>query len=890
MRHCLGSASLGRSNFGRVAVVCAVIAFAMLGPAFVQAAPLEFTFNVPSVTATFNGISQSTGDMTIVVKLDSSTVPNTFSGLHLFQVDSATVTAPDLGLFNTAITSTAPISLQIQDPPVFGIVYLTSNPGGGNYLWSLGLDRGEDPPASDLADLESYSFPFSITKDGYRLRTNLNAGAPITFANGSVFNVGQFVTAGSGTINAKVVGEIADHSGTEFIFGYIPNKDNEGVVSVSLQVLSDEAADVTVEYPLGNQITSFTTTPASVFGVSIPTAAHNAWLGTAVTSNAVRVTASTPVTVVTRTTGFGSNDRGLALPLDVLGTEYIIASMTPGQSFGSEYVVVASQDGTQVQINGGAAIALNRGEGILRTGFTLAGTVITSNMPVAVTNGNKCVSVPFGALFCEHMTEHALPVAEWGLEVLARNTPNQNTGDGARSTRYRIMGSENSTTVSLNGSPIGAVNRGTVLEITRSGGQVANHFSATKPILVTQHSNSLCDEWPFSAACTGGFPSGFEQGDASMVTLVSIDNYVKRSTFRGAERINLIAKTSDAQNSLVLFDGFPISPTDFTTFASLPSYSHALLSVSTVGFHSIESPNGHSATAVLLLAFSTESWPTAMQFEPVQPSVCGNSIVEIAEQCDDGGTTPGDCCGATCLFESAATQCRAALGLCDLAETCTGTSDTCPVDGLVAAGTECRGLQGSCDLAELCTGVSANCPVDAFQPASLECRPASGLCDAAENCTAVGPACPADLPLPRGTPCDGSQLCVLDGTCVVGVCVGPPAPDTDGDGPCDPIDNCPFIYNPDQENSDEHSAGDACQCGDLNENGIVDALDYEIARKILVGASLPGQNFDLTRCNVVGPSDRGVSDCDVADLYVLDRLRRGVAATVENVCSAYTGM
>jgi len=41
------------------------------------------------------------------------------------------------------------------------------------------------------------------------------------------------------------------------------------------------------------------------------------------------------------------------------------------------------------------------------------------------------------------------------------------------------------------------------------------------------------------------------------------------------------------------------------------------------------------------------------------PAMCGNAIVEGGEQCDDGNTAAGDCCSMTCLFEAAATVCRA---------------------------------------------------------------------------------------------------------------------------------------------------------------------------------------------------------------------------------------
>src|SRR6185503_6196883 len=38
----------------------------------------------------------------------------------------------------------------------------------------------------------------------------------------------------------------------------------------------------------------------------------------------------------------------------------------------------------------------------------------------------------------------------------------------------------------------------------------------------------------------------------------------------------------------------------------------------------------------------------------------------------------------------------------------------------------------------------------------------------------------------------------------------PPPPDTDGDSILDPFDNCPFIANPDQLDSNNNGVGDAC--------------------------------------------------------------------------------
>jgi hypothetical protein len=126
----------------------------------------------------------------------------------------------------------------------------------------------------------------------------------------------------------------------------------------------------------------------------------------------------------------------------------------------------------------------------------------------------------------------------------------------------------------------------------------------------------------------------------------------------------------------------------------------------------------------------------------------------------------------------------------------------------------------------------------------------------------------------------------------------PSLPDTDGDGVCDGgatvalicetagPDNCPFVSPPDQTNSDSFPAGDVCQCGDLDSDGAIDADDVTIARQHLVGATIEAPVYDLARCNVIGPSNDDASDCDVADIFVLERVVAGKSATVEHDCDA----
>jgi hypothetical protein len=229
-------------------------------------------------------------------------------------------------------------------------------------------------------------------------------------------------------------------------------------------------------------------------------------------------------------------------------------------------------------------------------------------------------------------------------------------------------------------------------------------------------------------------------------------------------------------------------------------------------------------------------------------SNCGNSIVELAEECDD--QTTGTCCTTEC-------EARPEGSTCTDLDVCTG------IGGL-----------------DLCDD-SANCIPGPPDP-----------CDDGNECTtnqcAGNPIGCRNIPM--AGPCEDGNLCTTGDTCDTdfGTCTPgtPVLADADTDGICDPGDNCPFVSNEDQTQSDILPAGDACQCGDLDTNGIINDADVTIARRVLVGSSLAA-GAPRIRCNVTGVSDGGIDDCDVQDIAQLARHAGGSAAQIENVCDAY---
>src|SRR5439155_6056206 len=80
---------------------------------------------------------------------------------------------------------------------------------------------------------------------------------------------------------------------------------------------------------------------------------------------------------------------------------------------------------------------------------------------------------------------------------------------------------------------------------------------------------------------------------------------------------------------------------------------------------------------------------------------------------DDGNVCTTDVCNgtsATCTHPAgnAGTVCRAVAGECDVAESCTGTSTSCPTDTFKANGTACTADSNACTF-DMCNSSSALC-------------------------------------------------------------------------------------------------------------------------------------------------------------------------------------
>ena len=146
---------------------------------------------------------------------------------------------------------------------------------------------------------------------------------------------------------------------------------------------------------------------------------------------------------------------------------------------------------------------------------------------------------------------------------------------------------------------------------------------------------------------------------------------------------------------------------------------------------------------------------SSLQFEPGHKIIIsGGQIFQSANHgiIKKGNLTceciSGDCCDG-CSYQPATYTCRAVAGVCDVAETCTGSSATCPANLYVANNTQVSGCTGTCQACQ------------------------SGSCSVATAGTDPGSLCPYATQSQQGGDPNWCQQSIKDGNCnASGACNG----------------------------------------------------------------------------------------------------------------------
>jgi hypothetical protein len=410
---------------------------------------------------------------------------------------------------------------------------------------------------------------------------------------------------------------------------------------VQLNLTADVATDVTVEYPAGAP--TFTSTvavsPGAITTVDLPVTASTGWSADSIQDNLVRATAPLEFVAYMINRRSASSDAALALPVDTMNTEYIVQTYAP-RFVGSQFGVFAAYDGTTVSINpsnniaGHAAgapfvITLNAGQGYFAQSTTtdatlgdLSGTFITADRPVGVVNGNGCTQVPGGFTACDHIFEVAQPVQSWGEAIPVANLPLRTGGS-----IYRVLASEDATTVNLDGAFLATLDRGDFVEVPGDLAALAGShlFSASAPVFVTQFMTSQ------------SFP-GNTTGDPAMGNMVPSEQYLSAYTFSTVgpgqfdpEFHHLTVIADDRDLDTITLDGTPMVNLE-VVFTSIPGsgFSSAVIPLAE-GTHTTSSAHGHGITVEGFTGFDSYVYPGGALFVPINttdenPPLCDGSL------------------------------------------------------------------------------------------------------------------------------------------------------------------------------------------------------------------------------------------------------------------------
>lgn len=378
-------------------------------------------------------------------------------------------------------------------------------------------------------------------------------------------------------------------------------------------------------------------------------------LGTSLAPAAYHVMATQPVTVFQfnplSTMNVATNDASTVLPVPSLGTTYRPLSREE-VSFGGLIdlpgtiaIVGLSVAPTTVTFTPNGAVragfvpataagtpivfTLNRFDVAqfmtdVTSGADFTGSLISSDRPIAVFGGSRCSFVPSRTQACDHLEEQMFPVTAWGRDILAIKSPPR----GPEPDVFRVVASEDATTVTLTPDPIGA-------PVTLQAGEYVEfstvddtHVVANKPIEVGQY---LVGQ---------AYDPSITVGDPSLILAIPTeqfdDNYIFLTPATYFPDYVIIVKPDSASVDL---DGVTVPAASFRGIGST-GYSRAQIPVDD-GVHRVNATAGVGVYVIGYTTFASYGYYAGAK------SVDINSPIT----CDAGGPYSVGCAGGVVTLD-----------------------------------------------------------------------------------------------------------------------------------------------------------------------------------------------------------------------------------------------
>ncbi len=428
--------------------------------------------------------------------------------------------------------------------------------------------------------------------------------------------------------------------GKDFWMGFMDISNNDGPFQ-RLYISSQVNTTATISIPLKNWSQTVNVTANQITTVTLPNTGTVSSLNKSnevVNNTGVHIISPELISVFASAESSARTEASVVLPITALGgtTEYFVASYhgifasigatTPGTILSrSQLMVVSYNDGTTVEITPTAntrsgrpanvpfQVTLNAGETYLvqsnaptaanlpnNIDFDLTGTRIvgTNNCkPFAVFSGNTATLTNSSCTAWEHLYEQQFPIQSWGKKYLV--SPFRQSLQGYV---YRVIGSENNTSVVINGANTFNVNKGAFLEFNVSNATTIC-IDADKPIAVAQFIKGRdCNGVPSQPNTNTG--ALLSVGDPAMLMLNPVEQTINKISFTTIASSNMVAPnpalyyvnviTKTANTSKVKRNGSFIGSSQFSVFSSCQEYSYASVEI-TAGTHILESDSSFIA-------------------------------------------------------------------------------------------------------------------------------------------------------------------------------------------------------------------------------------------------------------------------------------------------------
>jgi gliding motility-associated-like protein len=439
-------------------------------------------------------------------------------------------------------------------------------------------------------------------------------------------------------------------AGTSFWFGFMVNDEDGPDDELLVTISSQFATSGVIEIPGQGWSQNFYVDAQSSVQVAIPDNIAEIETDQFIEDRAVHIESGQPVTVQALSYAQSSADATRILPESLIGTKYIAVSYPGLADDGSELLIVATQDGTEIQVTpssttgaGSAAgvpfmLQLDRGEcyRIVASGTNdLSGTEIVATAasgkcrPFAVFAGAGCANVPSNCfLACDHLYEQLYDLEKWGTQYVITPFGFDISTDYASIAEprytYRIIAAQNGTAVTIDNVTAVSLQAGEYIEYN---GETDSHcIVSNKPISVVQYMQGI--------SCGGN-------GDPAMVVLDPVSNsatvahlYIEDTSVLNAHFVNLVV-TPQALGTIRL-DGVLVPVGQFSAIGACDEHWTCTLELSG-GDHTIECASGFSGIVYGIANDGniTTSYLSSLAVDVTEPeidweqTICSSSDVDL---------------------------------------------------------------------------------------------------------------------------------------------------------------------------------------------------------------------------------------------------------------------